>query len=125
PPRQRARHERSDTAVAGDHRMSLQLLRAIALETSERAGAAIVEGADHPDIAQPLGEGLDRTEEDRVQRDRDDGRGDDEVVPLGGEDAELAVDLREDERELADLGEASADDERGPDRVAESQDDAR
>ena len=46
-------------------------------------------------------------------------------MPFRGEDAELAVDLREDERELADLGEASADDERGPDGVAEGQDDAR
>ncbi len=50
-PLQRARDERSHATVACDDSMPLELLRAVALETSERPGAAIVEGADHPDIA--------------------------------------------------------------------------
>src|SRR5437867_12082890 len=89
----------------------------------ERAGAAIVEAADHRYVAQAFGERLDRPEEERIQGDRDDRRGDDEVMGLGGKNAELTVELGEHERELADLGEPRADDECGPDRIAKGQDD--
>src|SRR5207249_8627771 len=124
-PLQRTGDERPYAAVPRDHRVPLQLLSTVALQMGERAGAAILEPADHRNVAQAFGERLDRPDEERIQADRDDRRGDDEVAGLRGKDAELAVELGEHERELADLGEPRADDERGPDRIAKGQDDPR
>ena len=124
-PLQRTGDERPHAAVPRDHRVPLQLLSAVAFQMGEGAGAAIVEAADYRYVAQAFGERLDRPEEKRIQGDRDDRRGDDEVMGLRGKNAELTVELGEHERELADLGEPRADDECGPDRIAKGQDDSR
>src|SRR5947207_15509359 len=91
----------------------------------ESAGAAIVEAADHRYVAQALGERLDRPEEERIQGDRDDRRGDDEVVGLRGKNAELTIELGEHERELPELGEPRTYVERGPDRIVKGQEHPR
>ena len=64
-------------------------------------------------------DGLGEPEDDGVEDDGDEGAGEDEVAPFGGEDAQADAEGREDEREFADLREACRDGECCPDRLPE------
>ena len=68
-------------------------------------------------------ERLDHPEQERVHRDRHEGAGDDELEAIGRQQREGQADGAEDERELADLGQAGCDRQAGSDRVAERRDD--
>ena len=83
-----------------------------------------LEEADHQPVrAQSRLERIDEMEEERVQRDRQQRAGDDELEALRREKTERQAEGAHDERELADLGETGADRQRHPHRVAEQRDD--
>ena len=68
-------------------------------------------------------EGADGREHQGVEGDREQGAGQDQIAPLGRQQIQLHAETGQDERELADLGEARRDRERRADRVAADQDD--
>ena len=68
---------------------------------------------------QPALHGLDRLEHDRVQRDRDDGAGQDEILSFYRKQAERNSETGQDEGELADLRQACRHGERRVERIAE------
>jgi hypothetical protein len=83
-----------------------------------------LEQAGHQRVGtQPLLERVHEMEEQRVQRDRDQGTGDDELEPLLRKETERQPEGPQDERELADLGETGTDRHGDPDRISEQGDD--
>ena len=63
-------------------------------------------------------ERLDGVEEQRVERDREQRAGEDEVLAFARQDTERDAEAGEDERELADLSQAGGHREGGVDRIA-------
>src|SRR5579872_2256117 len=80
-----------------------------------RAGAAARSRAVTRAPAQPMGE----PEDERIDRDRDQGPGQDQALGVRGQQAEASAQHGQHEGELADLGEAGRDPERQAKRPAE------
>ena len=119
-------HRAAHRAEADDHREALprrdvpaDLLRRVRVGLATPPLGAAVEQRPQPrTAAQPGLDRVQRAEQERVERDREDRRGDQHVVPGVGHQAVLAGQLGQDERELADLRQAQGHGQRGADRVA-------
>src|SRR5262245_54309133 len=76
-----------------------------------------------PPPAQPCLDRLQEAPGKRVERERNEGAGENEIPPLGGKQPESDPHLGEDERELADLRETDGNGETGSERSAQEPDD--
>ena len=90
----------------------------------ERAAAPLEPTSERWPGLEPRVERVDQGEEDRVERDRDDRSGDDELVRLDRQNAEADAGGGKDEAEFADLGKGGAHRETRSQRIAEERQDA-
>ena len=105
-PSQRLGNVPADAAAPDDHHVVAQAF----------ARFRVIDGTVEPaPERRPALEGAlnrtDQPEDERVQRDRDDGAREDERVLVTRDEPERETALSEDERELADLAETGGDDE--------------
>ena len=99
--------ESPDAAVAADDGVQPQRLRLGRRDTREVADPASRSARETAGVvAQPALEGRDQREEQRVERDRDQRARHDQLEALVRQQAELSAHRADDERELADLGQA-------------------
>ena len=111
---QRLADEAADAAVADQHDMVGQRGRAES-PPARRLGVGFGgAGFRRPASAAGLRQhAVERGEEQRIEQDRDDRAGEDQVAPALRQQRERHAEAGEDERELADLREARRDRERG------------
>ena len=112
--------EAADAAVADEHDMVGQRRERDLLPRRLSAGAAgAASGAAGLVGVTPRQDAVEPGEEQRIEQDRDDRAGEDEIAPALGQQRQRHAEPGEDEGELADLREARRDRERGRMRMPE------
>jgi hypothetical protein len=114
-----------DPAEADDHSMVAQGASIPARERRHRqvASGPLDPGAQAGPLSKPGRGRIDSCEDERVERDREQRPGQDQVLAFLRQQPQREAKARQDERELADLGQARRDRQRRPDRVAEGEHD--